>query len=236
MLARLKQKVADLVQDGQFLLSEIDQVRRQPPKLGGPDPDRARLVRDVIAHYHAWYNGARPLVQLNLPEAFGDFEKLYPVATDRANGLHDSMSNLVDFERTVARQLGILRSIPDALEGTSLWIRDLLARDMYESEFAIARGLLKNQHYRAAGVYAGVALETHLRLMCQKRGIKVDKTEAIDSLNDKLKNHYSKPEPYVLVRWMGGVRNDCAHAGPEPDPEKVRRLVDKAEEFIVTES
>ena len=194
MLAKLKQKVDPLVQEGQQLLIKADGFFRLP-KLGGADEGRARLVRELIAHYHAWYNASRPLVQANLPEAYMDFTSLYFVETDRANSLGGSTqtleaSVLQDFEKTAARQLGILRSIPDVLEVKAISLRGLLARDLHDSEIAVARELHQNGYVREAGMIAGVALEGHLKYLCEKHGEPIGKTDTIKPLNQKLRRHY----------------------------------------------
>ncbi len=181
------------------------------------------------------------MVEANHPESKDEFERQYSIARMNVAEIVNvdrqlDRSRLLAFERAFAVQLGVFRAIPEVVETKALRIRDLLARDMYENEFGVARDLFHNGHIRAAGVYAGVALETHLRLMCEKRGVKLDKLESIFSLNEKLKKHYSKPDPYLVVAWMAPVRNACAHTGPDPDPQKVKRLIDKAEEFIATES
>ena len=237
MLQRLRENIERLVQDGYLLLGEVDKLSSIPGLLGS-EKERVRLSRAVNERYYAWYNAARPLVETNLRESFSEFQGFYLVVGPQAQRLLTSANEVDDsalqkFERAFATQLGIVGSIPRALEAKALGLRGLLARDLMEDELTVARHLLENGYVREAGAIAGVVLEHHLRLMCEKRGEGVDKRDAIGSLNDKLRKHYPHDSEYRRVQWMNEIRATCAHDKPsQPESNKVEQLISAIQDFM----
>jgi hypothetical protein len=231
MFEKLTSRVSELVAEGQLFLAEAIEIRDHEH---GPY-ERAKIARDVIAHYNAWYVAANPLVKHNLSEMLSVFELEYLMASQEATKIKDAYweDHLQNFERSAARQLGILRGVIGGLESRALALRGLVAREIYENEMAVARELLRHQYVREAGVVAGVVLEGHLRHLCAKGGKTVGSKDTIKVLNDRLRKDYADPYQASKVDWMGDIRNLCVHKGPkDPDNTQIDHMLNALQEFM----
>jgi len=199
----------------------------------------------IIEEYRAWYNAGRPLVEANLPESYGEFSSSYAKAAKQTETMIDRDGDLLysslyfetprDLARVLAGQLGILRSIPDALESKALSLKGLLARDLLEDELAAASYLLANGYLREAGVIAGVVLERHLRLMCERRGIEIGPKDTLGQLNDRLRDKYPDAVEYRRVQMLNEIRITCAHdKKPGPEELRVQQLITGVKDFVGT--
>lgn len=198
-----------------------------------------RLRRQINDGYRAWYSAARPLVSANLPEHLDEFEKLYAGASSDIGNFFNANGDASTyyaraFEHDFAAQVGFVRSIPNAIESKALALRGLLARDLMDDELSAAHHLLDNGYVREAGVIAGVVLERHLKLLCDKWGAVVADRDTLGQLNDKLRPHYPDDSEYRRVQFLNAVRNSCAHdkAAAPPDADKVAQLVSGVRGFI----
>jgi hypothetical protein len=233
MLEAIRKRVSDLVADGELLLGALGEMRRFPYEYHSDE--RATIARDSIKHYNAWYVAANPLVKHNLPEMILGFEISYIEASNEAKKITGTYwrDHLEGFERTAATQLGILRGVVGGLESRALALRGLVAREIHESEMAVARELLRHQYLREAGVVAGVVLEGHLRHLCEKGGKPTGPKDTIKALNDRLRKDYPDPYQASKIDWMGDIRNLCAHKGQkDPDATQVEHMMNALQEFM----
>jgi len=236
MFTKLQDKVFQLVLDGESLLTEAEQLREVG--LVEFSPNRARAVRNVIAHYHAWYNAARPLIKDNLTEMFADFESLYSTAAERAPRLTHGdrpyeTRSLLEFEQSVARQLGLVKGPPQSLESKAVALRGLMTRELHSDELSVARELLAKGFAREAGMIAGVALEGHLKYLCAKYGKAVGKGDTLNPLNQRLLEFYPDASLGIRVEWMAKIRNQCAHKGDQdPDPNQIQQMIGAVTDFM----
>lgn len=91
-----------------------------------------------------------------------------------------------------------------------------------------AAELLKKKHLRAAGVLAGVTLESHLKQVCGNHTLKPQKsTPTIGDFNDSLKQAGVLDVPmWRLIQRLGDIRNLCAHAKDrEPREDEVQDMI-----------
>lgn len=200
-----------------------------------------RQAREINDNYRAWYSAAWPLITANLPERSQEFETLY-----EDSGLHlfDIMGEggtlarrpLVLFEKCFSAQVGLVRSIPSAIESKALGLRGILARDLMDDELSAARHLLDNGYVREAGVIGGVVLERHLKLLCDKHGVTVGDKDTLGQLNDKLRKSYPDDAEYRRVQFLNEIRISCAHdkAALPPDPSKISQLLSGVQGFVAT--
>jgi hypothetical protein len=96
--------------------------------------------------------------------------------------------------------------------------------------------LMKARHFRAAGALAGVTLERHLKLLCDRHQppIKYSAKATISPLNDLLKGAgvYDQTT-WRKVQVMGDIRNECDHAGTvEPKRDRIEELIAEVKKFV----
>jgi hypothetical protein len=88
--------------------------------------------------------------------------------------------------------------------------------------------------YRAAGMLAGVVLETHLSKVCISHQIKLPLKPTISNYTELLKSNEIIETPiWRHLSLLGDLRNLCSHAkGREPTRDEVAELIDGVEKII----
>ncbi len=147
-----------------------------------------------------------------------------------------TFSNQVDMASKIVQVKAIVGSIPHYLDGRLHDLELAVAQAYVNDQLTEAETLLKASHIRAAGAVAGVLLEHHLKLLCDRHqpSIKYTKTAGISKLNDLLKDAavYDVPQ-WRKVQWMGDVRNSCDHAHTsEPSKNDVADLTVEVRKFV----
>ncbi|HSH79130.1 MAG TPA: DUF262 domain-containing protein [Herpetosiphonaceae bacterium] len=99
-----------------------------------------------------------------------------------------------------------------------------------------AQILFQVGHFVAAGGVAGVALERHLKRLCDRHQppIVYGRGDGISKINNMLKEAgvYDITQ-WRQIQWMGDVRNSCDHAGANPPRrEDVDNLIQQVRRFI----
>lgn len=134
-------------------------------------------------------------------------------------------------------QLSILAAARQRFKSAIFEIRQLVQADLFDSEIAAARELLKNRFLRAAGAIAGVVIEKHLAQVCEDHTIKITKKNpGISDLNEALKASTVIDIPqWRHITLMGDYRNLCDHnKQKEPTAEQVSDLIDGADKILKT--
>ena len=111
-------------------------------------------------------------------------------------------------------------------------IRTLIQAEVFESELEQAQELLKNNYRVAAGVIAGIVLETGLRELCDRESIPHGK---LDKMNAELakKGIYSKLQQKRITA-LADIRNNAAHGKPENfTDEDVEMMIRDIESFLL---
>lgn len=260
IIGAVRAKVERLVDEGEELTSSLQQLgwrddrpaRTEPVHrdvledalFTAPTPAKARIPGGFVLRYHGWYASCLAIVEANMPSRR---EELRVVHEGNLRANNAGLSGLLELgEMTFSGQLGIasklvqiqsiVGSVPSYLEGR-----------LYDAELAVAQGyvtdqlgeaeiLLKRHHVRAAGAVAGVLLERHLKVLCDRHQppIKYTKKAGIAKLNEALRDAtvYDVPQ-WRKVQWMGDIRNQSDHAGPvEPKKADVADLISEVRKFV----
>jgi hypothetical protein len=200
-------------------------------------PARARIPQDFIRSYHEWYAASLALIEANMPSRLSEFNLLhYGETGGKTEGVHHLLTRgWIDFEaqteiaRRIIQMDAIVASLPKYLEGRLFDLELEVAYLYVNDQLDEAEGLLKAKFTRAAGAIAGVLLERHLRLLCDKHRPPIKyppKRATIALLNDRLRdNSVYDVAQWRKVQWMGDVRNKCSHAGIEPEATEVADLI-----------
>jgi hypothetical protein len=219
---------------------------RELSKQGGGQilsaPGMNRVV-EATKRYHTWYSACLGLVEANMPSRLAELtEKNAAIHfTDEILRASSDSPNLElraahrALRANLAHIAAIVGSIPDYLETRALNFGLAIATVYVNTHVAAAESLLNAGHVRAAGAVAGVLLEGHLKVLCDRQTPPVTylPTAAISKLNDALRN----ANVYDMVQWrkvqyMGDIRNQCDHAGMNPRPEDVRDLIAEVKKFV----
>lgn len=205
--------------------------------------------------YNSWYNESMCLIRQLIPERISDFVSYYKIEkrksidyetytiSDYLVGLIvqdswgktkvDTKSVLSKFEQ----QLAIVKSLKDRFDSSLYDIKQLLQADLFDSEIAVARELLKKGFLRAAGAVTGVVLEKHLSVVCQNHDLTSrKKTPSINDFNQLLKDNDVIDTPtWRNIQFLGDLRNLCDH-GKERDPKKeeIEDLIDGTSKVMKT--
>ena len=174
------------------------------------------------------------------PERASEFEEFYSGAKGGEGAIRgyiahreDEQDTLTDsrterFRRGLSQQVFLLKAAADRLYSMLADIRGVLEAEIFDTALDGARELFAKKHLRAAGVVAGVVLETHLKDVCRNHNVKLRKQKpSIGDLNDALKNEgiYDMP-PWRRVQHLADIRNLCGHDRErEPTSEEVEDLL-----------
>lgn len=185
-----------------------------------PDIDMT-LQRRAMREYERWYNVAHQLIKEFLPEKETEFVKNY----DEPDGVlkyvkltgythdGDKQSIITNFNTCFELQRSILLSIPSVAEIKELSLRKIIASDFIDSELDKADNLFRSGFARCAGVLAGVALERHLKALCDIKKVEYKFNNTIEPLSQAL-YEAGKIDATELKKFqhLGSIRNDCAHS------------------------
>lgn len=238
--------------------SNSESVRKQLTKMVGKDKVDAALKKlpKINAEYDAWYSEAMAVVRQLLPDRQKDFVSFYEkpkgrktiqygnyVMQDYLQGLRTTdWSGETKVDKSAAipqfqQQLAILMAAKSRLTSSLYEIRQIVQADLFDSEVAAARELLKYKFLRAAGAIAGVVLEKHLLQVCVDHSIKVAKKDpGISDLNDLLKAASTIDVPqWRHISMLADLRNLCAHnKKQEPTVVQVTDLIDGVDKVLKT--
>ena len=244
----IREAVQALVLKGEEILEAAEGILDEATSAEGPEYQDG-VAEKINYDYNKWYSQALTLVSRNLPEREADFREIHD-GREGNTGLKTRARKVLlnftgsplefpirEFREGLVAQLGILDSIGDVLDLRAMDIRQVLSADLLQDELETATHLLENGFTRPAGILAGVALERHLKLMCEVRNQKLGERETIGTINEKLKEHYQDPAHVRKVAWMAAVRAKCGHdKGAEPEAGSIQELIDSVQKFVSTVS
>lgn len=208
--------------------------------------------------YQEWYSESQYLIQQLMPNRLEDFVGYYKKnKTRKFNDIKYDNYKIEDYldgieitnsfgEKVVGpdaaiskyhQQLNILKSVEKKFESSLFDIKQLVQADLFDSELATAKELLKKKFDRAAGVIAGVVLEKHLAEVCISHNVVVKKkAPSINDYNQLLKDNEIIDTPdWRRIQLLGDIRNTCGHSkDKEPKKEDVEDLISGVEKVIKT--
>ena len=213
-------------------------------QMGYQGPGR-EIQRELILKYQQWYSTCLRLVDEYTPEWREDFKLRYsyPNST-KSLGIMEFLNLGVfsiyrhkhlainEFVRDLEAQLSILLSIPSVVEVKEMSLRELITADVARTEIEQAEILLDGGYERAAGSIAGVALELHLKTLCDVNEIPYPPKPTIETLVQAL---YKEKKIGVTelkqIQYLGSIRNKCSH--PESvSVKEVQNLIDGVKKLI----
>jgi hypothetical protein len=213
-------------------------------------PELKISQRKVIRAYKRWYSLSYELVKDYLPEMISEFNSYYKaeVSHGKKSSSHlgvvdylklryspspNSIEAMTEsFIDTFEEQLGILLIVPDIAEVRELSLRKLITADVANTEVEQAEMLLSNGFHRAAGSIAGVALELHLKTLCDINGQPYPSKATIQPLLLALqKGGILDSTEIKHIEYLASIRNKCAHP-KEVSEAEVQSLIEGVKEII----
>jgi hypothetical protein len=207
--------------------------------------------------YQPWYSQALAMIKLLMPERLTDFSRLYEVPKGRKSitkenyVIEDYLNNVEvtgGFENKIIAgpidalpqfelQLNILKSVSARFETTLFDIRQHIQAELLDAELDAAELLLKNKHFRSAGIICGVVLQTHLSQVLANQGLKpLKKTAKIADYNEALKKAavYDFPT-YRLIVTLADLHQLCLKEKKrEPSQDEIEDLIAGTDKVIKT--
>ena len=224
---------------------KIDNIKAQAVALADQADPLIAMAKKKQGHYeyNVWYSACLAFIEANLRSRLPELRSLHDGDKTKAGiGDHIAARRGDPVLRSNLAAEGILQikamvaSVPlyieTKLHDIELVVADTMTRDLLTE----AEVLLKACYVRAAGALAGVMLERHLKMLCERQSppISYPDKATISKLNDLLKasSVYDGIE-WRKVQLMGDIRNGCDHARTdEPRQEDVRDLIANVRKFV----
>ena len=213
-------------------------------------PELKITQRKAIRAYTRWYSLSYELVKNYLPEMISEFNSYYKAeeSQGKKSGSHlgvvdylklrdsaspNNISTMTEsFIDTFEAQLNILLIVPDIAEVRELSLRKLITADIANTEVEQAEMLLANGFHRAAGSIAGVALELHLKTLCDINGLLCPPKATIQPLLLALqKGGVLDITEIKHIEYLASIRNKCSHS-KEVSEAEVQSLIDGVKKII----
>lgn len=206
----------------------------------------ARIPNEFIHAYHDWYSASLALVEGNMPARLNEMLAQHEGVKGAKDGptpiTHLLQGGRITFDQQIriASRILHMKSVVGSIAAymrARLYDVELVVAQAYiRDELSEAGVLLKGGFVRAAGAVAGVLIERHLKLLCDRHqpSIKYAKTATISTLNDVLRdNSVYDVAQWRKVQWMGDVRNNCDHVRvSEPRKQDVEDLIQEVKKFV----
>lgn len=245
----IQNRVEDLLDRYDSLIGDVDEFFRGlsiDNNIWMTDenaPNRLILLTD----YETWYNSSLPLISDYMPDREDDFRERYWIVREAIEADRKFVSeNNIELPQELRHyaiqglhfQHDIIASIPGRVESEILKAKEQISRKIVTDELQKSKELFDEEHVRAAGVVAGVALERHLLSLCEDSNQVVDfgYMDGISSLAQTLSEAGEiDDDDQRLLDHLSGIRNKCSHASEqEPEKREVERLLNESDEFIRT--
>jgi hypothetical protein len=201
-------------------------------------PAKKKLSDKFKVDYQDWFSACCALLERNYnKERTSEFKSEYEnnIKTIISTN-YMALDTEYKFIDSFKHQASILNALPlylgHRLSDMELTIASILMGDeLLEAEYLLKKGFI-----RAAGALAGVVLERHLKMRCDKNEpkLKYPKNATISKLNVILKDNNLLDIPeWRKIQYLGDIRNKCDHDKKvEPKKEEVADLISKIKEMI----
>lgn len=201
------------------------------------------IEADFVTKYQTWYSRALPIVAQIMPDRYKEFQYLYE--NPKGASIKEVLVDIRDFTMNIRMEFGlglfeqqkaILQSLIYRMASSLSNIRGVLQAELFDTELDSAEELLKNGHFRSAGVLAGVTLEGHLAKVCDNHGIQITKKgPSISDYNEALKDSILEVSQWRFIQHLNDLRNKCAHKRTdEPTKDDAKDLIEGVKKIIKT--
>jgi hypothetical protein len=210
--------------------------------------------REALKKYENWFSMSLIFIKDYIPEKESAFSKLYKcngpelgvkelIQLRKQKELRYSNGDSINHERfkdNVYRefiskfdeQRHFLLTIPGIVSIKELSIRGIIYNTFIDREIDEAVYLYEKGHYRAAGAIAGVALEQHLRHLCEKYNLDYGHKDTIEPLVQKLyKNDKMDGSEMKKIQYLATIRDKCDHPS-EVTASEVKELIEKLKKIL----
>ena len=201
-------------------------------------PEEKKLSEKFKLYYQDWYSSSSALLERNYnKERTSEFKSEYENNIKTIiSANYISQGTEYEFIDSFKHQASILNALPLYLEHRVSDIELTVASILMDDDLLEAGYLLVKGFIRAAGALAGVVLERHLKMRCDKNEpkLKYPKNATISKLSDILKDNNLLDIPeWRKIQYLGDIRNKCDHDKKiEPKKEEVADLISKVKELI----
>lgn len=232
-----------LIQEAPLCYQNITPSPKIPPYYWGLLPiNLMTLQREITRKYQHWYSSAYQLIKEHLPDRIEEFQRHYEDPQFK-NGVieyiqlrwrsyYDKPVILRGFIEKFDNQRSILLSILSVLEIKEMSLKKIISADFINSELGEADYLLRNGFERAAGAVAGVALEKHLKTLCDMNGVPYKYKDTIEPLAQALHSASKIGDTELKnIIYLGGIRNDCAHPN-DVSKDQVKALIEQVKKIV----
>ena len=127
--------------------------------------------------------------------------------------------------------LGIVTDIPN--------IKIQISYEFIADEYEQAELLYESDFYRTAGVIAGVALERHVKTLCESHSVEVEKNSPnkrianfSDYINTLKKAGIINEVKRKEFEFLYGIRTSCSHAD-DVNKDDIKRLLERGKEIAI---
>jgi len=206
--------------------------------LGTTTPAEKKLSEEFKLDYQDWYSSCCALLERNYnKERASEFKSEYENNIKTIiSANYITLNTEYTFIDSFKHQASILNALPLYIEHRLSDIELTVASILMDDELLEAEYLLKKGFIRAAGALAGVVLERHLKMRCDKNEpkLKYPKNAAISKLNDILKdNNLLDISDWRKIQYLADIRNKCDHDKKvDPKKEDVADLISNVKEMI----
>jgi hypothetical protein len=248
-IERYKKDIDRLINEGKllyfFLICEIKKDKEFKKEI---EEKIKKPIPKFSDEYQIWYSEALECLRQLLPSRVEDFISYYKPSPKRKEitvenytisdylcGIGTKVENWLGLELNFDlvifkfnQQLKIIESLRKKFESSLFNIKTILQSDLFNNELDAAEELNNKGFLRAAGVLAGVVLESYLKQVCDEHGIKINKQKpTISDFNDALKNAGIIDIPkWRHIQWLADIRHLCAHKKDrEPTKSEVEELI-----------
>jgi len=254
---KIKSELAALITQGQHVLyagvyhynkgSGYDKKTQEYLK------EIADKITDYKKEYHLWYAKAQRVISIFAPERLEEFEAFYRGSKNikqlnyLSAGITHFLQGMVStygldkqdyfgkYTSGVQEQIHILEAISANIEDILFNLESEIHYGIFKSEVDVAKELHKNKLLRPAGAVAGVVIESHLKSVAGKKGIKSKKKNpTMSDYNDDLKEHkIIDTTTWRLIQRCGDIRNHCVHPKErEPTTDEIDDIIRAAEKIL----
>lgn len=204
------------------------------------------LQREAVQRYQRWYAASLRLVEEFIPEWLDTFKMHYRSTSqewginttldylmlNRSSSIENKYEVIADFVNDFDMQISILLSIPDAVEIKELNIRKLVSADVARTEVEQAEVLFASGFHRASGSIAGVALELHVKTLCDINNVSYNPKDTLEPLAQALyKEKLLDVTELKRIQYLASIRNKCSHPNNIVEAE-VQTLIEEVKKLI----